>query len=259
MGVRTLAAWTNRQGNPLRFLVFADKVLPFVVVATILLFAAGFYYAMFASPADYQQSDYVRIMYVHVPAAWLSMMVYVFMASAGLGTLIWRHPTADVAARAAAPIGAVFAFLTLVTGALWGQPTWGTWWEWDARLTSMLILFLMYVGLILLRNAIEPQSQAATVCAALTLVGIVIIPIIKFSVDWWYTLHQGASVFRTDGSAIHPSMLLPLMLMAFAYLGLFIALLLMRMKNDIQSKKIERLKRQIAYAEGGVSDAILGR
>ena len=249
MAVRTLAAWTNRQGNPLRFTAFADKVLPYLIVVTTLLFASGLYLALLASPADYQQSEYVRIMYVHVPAAWMSMFVYMFMASASLGTLIWRHPTADVAARAAAPIGAVFAFLTLLTGALWGQPTWGTWWEWDARMTSMLILFLMYVGLILLRNAIEPQSQAATVCAALTLVGVVIIPIIKFSVDWWYTLHQPASVFRMSGSTIHPAMLWPLALMALAYTSLFFVLLFMRMKNEIRMKKIERLKRQIAFSE----------
>lgn len=251
MAVKTLAAWTNRQGNPLRFSAFADKLLPFTIVATIGLFASGLYFALFNSPADYQQKDYVRIMYVHVPAAWLSMLAYMFMASAALGTLIWRHPTADVAARAAAPIGAVFAFLTLITGALWGQPTWGTWWEWDARMTSMLILFLMYVGLILLRNAIEPQSQAATLCAILTLVGIVILPIIKFSVDWWNTLHQGASVFTSEGPKIHPSMLLPLALMALAYTTLFATLVLMRMKNLIKLKKVERLKRQIAYAEGG--------
>ena len=249
MAVKTLAAWTNRQGNPLRFIAFADRVLPFLIIITALLFGTGLYFALLASPADYQQSEYVRIMYVHVPAAWMSQFVYVSMAVAALGTLIWRHPTADVAARAAAPIGAVFTFLALLTGALWGQPTWGTWWEWDARMTSTLILFLMYIGLILLRNVIEPQSQAATICAALTLVGVVIIPIIRFSVDWWYTLHQPASVFRASGSTIHPDMLWPLALMALAYTTLFFVLLFMRMKNDIHAKKVERLKRQIAFAE----------
>lgn len=220
-----------------------------MVILTVLLFTVGLYFSLFASPEDYQQGQTVRIMYVHVPAAWLSMQTYLFMAIAGLGTLVWRHPTADVAARAAAPIGAAFTFLALVTGALWGKPMWGTWWVWDARLTSVLILFLMYIGLMLLREAIDSKTEAATLCASLTIVGVVIIPIIKFSVDWWNTLHQPASVLRADGASIHASMLLPLIIMALAYTSFFIVLLLMRMQNDIESHKVDRLKRQLAFSD----------
>ena len=175
------------------------------------------------------------------------MQTYIFMAITSFGILVWRHPVADVAAKSAAPIGAAFTFLALFTGAVWGKPMWGTWWVWDARLTSVLILFLMYIGLIMLRGLIQSASRGAIVTSVLTLAGIVIIPVIKFSVEWWNTLHQPASVFRSEGSAIHPSMLWPLLIMALAYTSLFVLILLMRMKNEIRQRRIVRLERQLAF------------
>ena len=169
------------------------------------------------------------------------------MAITSFGILVWRHPVADVAAKSAAPIGAAFTFLALFTGAVWGKPMWGAWWVWDARLTSVLILFLMYIGLIMLRGLIQSASRGAIVTSVLTLAGIVIIPVIKFSVEWWNTLHQPASVFRSEGSAIHPSMLWPLLIMALAYTSLFVLILLMRMKNEIRQRRIDRLERQLAF------------
>jgi heme exporter protein C len=166
-------------------------------------------YMSFAAPEDYQQGITVRIMFIHVPAAWLAMMCYSVMAVASLGTLVWRHPLADVAAKTALPIGAAFTFLSLLTGSLWGRPMWGTWWVWDARLTSVFVLFLMYLGLMALHRAMDDPARAARPAAVLTLVGFINIPIIKFSVDWWNTLHQPASVIRMDGPTIHPSMLYP--------------------------------------------------
>src|ERR1019366_7499754 len=189
--------------------------------------------AFFASPPDYQQGETVRIMYIHVPAAWLSMFGYGVMAVAAFGTLVWRHPLADVTARAAAPIGAAFTFLALVTGSLWGKPMWGTWWVWDARLTSELVLLLMYLGLIALWQAVEDPGRASRVAAVLTLVGSINLPIIKFSVDWWNTLHQGESIFRLDGSTIDASMLWPLGVMTLATTLLCAALLLGAMRNEI--------------------------
>ncbi len=184
--------------NPTRFLALTDRVLPWLAALTLLVFAAGLWLS-FTTEGDYQQGETVRIMYVHVPSAWLSMMCYTVMAISALGTLVWRHPLADVSARAAAPIGACFTFLALVTGSLWGKPMWGTWWVWDARLTSVFVLFLMYLGLIALNRAMDDPSRSARVSAVLILVGFVNIPIIKFSVEWWNTLHQPASVIRLAG------------------------------------------------------------
>jgi heme exporter protein C len=193
------------------------------------------------SPEDYQQGATVYIMYVHVPAAWLSMFTYAMMAASALGTLVWRHPLADVAARAAAPIGAAFTFLALVTGSLWGRPMWGTWWVWDARLTSVLVLFIMYLGLIALWRTIEDPARAARAAAVLILVGTVNLPIIKFSVDWWNTLHQPASVFRMDGPTIDASMLWPLLVMAVAFTLAMLALHLAAMRNEILRRRIRTL------------------
>ena len=165
------------------------------------------------APPDYQQGETVKIMFIHVPSAWLAMFGYMLIAVASLGTLIWRHPLADVAAKTAAPIGATFTFIALVTGSLWGKPMWGTYWVWDARLTSMLVLFLLYLGLIALWQAIEEPGRAGRAAAILALVGAINIPIIKFSVDWWNTLHQPASVFRMGGSTIDPALLTPLFVM----------------------------------------------
>lgn len=235
--------------NPTRFLGLAARVLPWFAGLTVLLFAVGLYLS-FATEGDYQQGETVRIMYVHVPSAWLSMMCYSVMAISALGTLVWRHPLADVAARAAAPIGASFTFLALVTGSLWGKPMWGTWWVWDARLTSVFVLFLMYLGLIALNSAMDEPGKAAKVSAVLILVGFVNIPIIKFSVEWWNTLHQPASVLRLGGSAIDPEFLTPLMVMAMAFTMLFFTLHIAAMRNEIWRRRVTSMRRQAARSAG---------
>jgi heme exporter protein C len=234
--------------NPTRFLAFSGRILPWLWGAALLGLVVGLYLAFFVAPPDYQQGETVRIMFIHVPSAWLSMFGYGLMAVAALGTLVWRHPIADVAARSIAPVGAAFTFLALVTGSLWGRPMWGTYWVWDARLTSVLILFLMYLGLIALWRAVEDPGRAARVVAVLTLVGVVNLPIIKFSVDWWNTLHQPASVFRVGGPTIDPSMLWPLLIMALAMTFLFLALAIMAMRNEILRRRIRTL--QLAAAAG---------
>jgi heme exporter protein C len=179
----------------------------------------------------------------------MSMFVYAGMSLSALGTLIFRHPMADVAQKAAAPLGAGFTLLCLVTGSLWGKPMWGTWWEWDARMTSVLVLFLIYIGVIALWQSIEEPNRAGRAVAILTLVGAVYLPIIKFSVDWWSTLHQPASVFRLDGPTIHGSMLGPLMIMGIAFLLLYITLLLLLMRAEIMNRRAERLELLAAEAE----------
>ena len=235
--------------NPTRFLALASRVIPWVAAITAILFAAGLCLC-FATKGDYQQGETVRIMYVHVPAAWLSMMCYTVMAVSAVGTLVWRHPLADVAARAAAPIGASFTFLALVTGSLWGKPMWGTWWVWDARLTSVFVLFLMYLGLIALNRAMDEPSKAAKVSAVLILVGFVNIPIIKFSVEWWNTLHQPASVLRLRGSAIDPEFMQPLLVMAVAFTMLFFTLHIAAMRNEIWRRRVTSMRRQAARSTG---------
>jgi len=232
-----MAGLTNL-ANPTRFLAFSARVLPWLWGLAAILFAIGLYLALFASPADYQQGDSVRIMYIHVPSAMLAMGCYAFMALAALGTLVWRHPLADVAARSAAPLGAAFTFLGLVTGSIWGKPMWGAYWVWDARLTSFLVLFIMYLGLIALWRAFEDPARAGRVVAILILVGSINIPIIKFSVEWWNTLHQGESIFRMDGPSIDPSMLWPLFIMLAAFGLLFAALLLAAMCAEIFRRRI---------------------
>ncbi len=237
--------------NPTRFMTLAGRVLPFLWAAAILVLGTGLYLGLFVAPPDYQQGETVRIMFIHVPAAWLSMFGYGLMAASALGTLVWRHPLADVAARAIAPIGAGFTLIALVTGSLWGKPMWGTWWEWDARLTSVLVLFLMYLGLIALWNAIEDPNRAGRVAAVLILVGSVNIPIIKFSVEWWNTLHQGASVFRMGGSTIDPSLLYPLLISAVGATLLFLALVVMAMRNEILRRRIRALRLVAASGPAG--------
>ena len=224
--------------NPARFLAFSTPLQPWLWAFAALLFAVGLYLSLFVAPADYQQGDSVRIMYVHVPAAILAMACYMMMAVAALGTLVWRHPLADVAAKSAAPLGATFTFLGLVTGSIWGKPMWGTWWVWDARLTSFLVLFIMYLGLIALWRAFEDPARAGRIVAVLLLVGAINIPIIKFSVDWWNTLHQPASILRVGGPSIHPTMLYPLLVMLGAFATLFVALLLTGMRAEIFRRRI---------------------
>ncbi|KSV93598.1 heme ABC transporter permease [Sinorhizobium sp. GL28] len=235
--------------NPTRFLALADRLLPWLAGLTALFFAVGLWLS-FATEGDYQQGETVRIMYVHVPAAWLSMMCYSVMALAALGTLVWRHPLADVSSRAAAPIGACFTFLALVTGSLWGKPMWGTWWVWDARLTSVFVLFLMYLGLMALNRAIDDPARSSKVSAVLVLVGFVNIPIIKFSVEWWNTLHQPASVMRLDGPTIDPEFLWPLIVMAVAFTLLFFTLHIAAMRNEILRRRVMALRRLAARSAG---------
>ena len=227
--------------NPSRFLRFTARALPWLAVATAAAFVAGLWLTLQA-PDDYQQGATVKIMFIHVPNAWLSMMVWGAMSVAAFGTLVWRHPLADVAAKCAAPLGAAFTFLALVTGSLWGRPMWGTYWVWDARLTSVLVLFLMYLGVIALWRTVEDPSRAARAAAILTLVGAINLPIIKFSVDWWNTLHQPSSVLRLAGPAIHPSILMPLMVMALAFTLLFVTLHVAAMRNDILRRRVRTLR-----------------
>ena len=228
--------------NPTRFTRLAGRVQPWAAGLTVVLLLIGLYLALIQAPADYQQGDTVRIMFVHVPAAWMAMFCYSFLAVASAIALIWRHPLADLAAKASAPIGASFTFLALVTGSIWGKPMWGTWWVWDARLTSVLILFFLYLGYMALWEAIEDGQKAGKAAAVLALVGAVNVPIIKFSVDWWNTLHQPASVMRMDGPAIHPSMLWPLLIMALAFQTYFVTLLLARMRMELNLRRIRALR-----------------
>jgi len=227
--------------NPSRFLAFVHRVLPWLAAATVIAFAVGLTQA-FHAPDDYQQGATVKIMYLHVPAAWLSMFVWGLMSVSALGTLVWRHPLADVAAKSAAPIGAAFTLVCLITGALWGRPMWGTYWVWDARLTSVFVLFLMYLGVIALYFTAEEPSRAARLAAILTLVGAVNLPIIKFSVDWWNTLHQPASVIRMGAPTIDPSLLKPLLMMAVASMLLFATLHLAAMRNEILRRRVRTLR-----------------
>ena len=213
----------------------------------LAVLAVGFYMA-FAAPEDYQQGITVRIMYIHVPFAWLAMFCYSLMAISALGTLVWKHPLADVALKSAAPIGAAFTALALFTGSVWGKPMWGTWWVWDARLTSVFILLLMYLGIIALTRAMDDPGRSARAAAILTLVGFVNIPIIKFSVDWWNTLHQPASVFRLDGPTIHASLLWPLLICALGFTLLFVTLHLMAMRADIWRRRVVAMRRLSARA-----------
>lgn len=236
--------------NPKRFMALSGALLVPFWVLTVLLLAAGLWFALVASPPDYQQGETVRIMYVHVPSAWLAMFGYSIMAVASAVALIFRHPLADVCAKSAAPVGASFTFLALVTGSLWGQPMWGTWWEWDARMTSVLILFFLYLGYIALWATIEEPTRAARAAAVLALVGAINIPIIRYSVVWWNTLHQPASVIRMDGPTIAPAMLLPLMLMAVGFTLLFVTLLMVRMRAEILRRRVRTLR--LAQAASGV-------
>jgi len=227
--------------NPTRFMQLAGRVLPWLSGAAALLLAVGLYLAWFEAPADYQQGETVRIMFLHVPAAWLALFFYMVMSASALGSLVWRHPLADVSQKAAAPIGASFTLICLLTGSLWGKPMWGTYWVWDARLTSVLVLFLMYCGVLALWRTIEDPSRAARAVSILTLVGALNVPIVKFSVDWWNTLHQPASVFRLDGPTIHPSMLYPLLVMAVGFTLLGLALHMAGMMTEILRRRVRTL------------------
>ncbi len=231
-----------RFANPARFMRLSAAMLPWCVGATALLLAGGLVLALVVSPPDYQQGEAVRIMYVHVPAAYLASLAYVVVALASATTLIWRHPLADIAAQEAAPLGAGFTLICLITGSLWGEPMWGTWWVWDARLTSVLVLFFLYLGYIALVHAFDDPTRGARAGAILALVGVVNLPIIKFSVDWWSTLHQPESIFRLGGPTIAAAMLWPLAVMALGFTLFFITLLLVRMRGRLLAAKIRALR-----------------
>jgi len=238
----------HRFANPARFLRISHIILPWAAGATVVLMIVGLYLSLFASPADYQQGDTVRIMYIHVPAAWMALFVYTNMAVAAAVGLVWKHPLADLFTKAAAPIGASFTALCLITGSLWGEPMWGTWWVWDARLTSVLILFFLYLGYMALVNAFDDPTRGAKAGAILVLVGVVNVPIIKFSVDWWNTLHQPASVVRMGGPSIDPSMLWPLLMMGLAFTAYFVTVVLLRVRSEIAARKIQTLR--LTQAQG---------
>ena len=227
--------------NPTRFLRIADRALPWLIAATVIAFVFGLARALNA-PDDYQQGATVKIMFLHVPSAWLGMMGWALMSVTALGTLVWRHPLADVAGKAAAPIGAAFTLICLVTGSLWGRPTWGTYWVWDARLTSELVLFLLYLGVLALYWTAEDPGRGARAAAILALVGAVNLPIIKFSVDWWNSLHQGESIFRASGPTIDWSILWPLIIMAVAFTLLFFTLHLAAMRNEILRRRVRTMQ-----------------
>ena len=228
----------HRFANPGRFMRMASAVLPWSTAATILLIATGLVWGLFFSPPDYQQGESVRIIYVHVPSAWMALFIYTCMALASASALIWRHPLGDLVARAASPIGACFTFIALVTGSLWGKPMWGTWWVWDARLTSMLILFFLYLGHMALLNAFDDANRGNRAAAILAIVGFINVPIIKFSVDWWNTLHQPESVFRLGGPTIDPSILWPLLIMGLGFTFFFVTLLLLRVRSEFLAARL---------------------
>lgn len=232
----------HRFANPAKFTRLADRILPWAIFAMLFAFAAGLYYALFNSPADYQQGESVRMMYVHVPAAWSAMFIYAFIAVASFTALVWRHPLALIAGRAAAPIGAMITALALITGSLWGKPMWGTYWEWDGRMTSVLVLFFLYIGYMALWQALDEEEKAGRAASILALVGVVNLPIIKFSVEWWNTLHQPASVMRADGPTMPAEMLTPLLIMGVAYQLYFLVVVLWRMKLEINNRKISVMR-----------------
>ena len=232
----------HKFANPARFMRIAEPILPWTSVGALAAILLALYFGIFDSPADYQQGETVRIMYVHVPAAWMALFAYTLMALASGSFLIWKHPLADLSAQAAAPIGAGFTAIALVTGALWGQPMWGTWWVWDARLTSVLILFFLYLGYMALVNGFDDPERGSRMGAILALVGFVNVPIIKFSVDWWNTLHQPASISRLDAPAIDTSMMIPLLLMAIGFKLFFISILILRIKIQLLKKRIRSIQ-----------------
>ena len=230
---------TRHLMNPGKFLQLAEFLQPFCALGTVLCFAYGLHLALWQSPADYQQGEMVRVMYIHVPAAWMSLMLYAAMAiAAGIG-IVARTPVADIFCTAAAPVGAMLTALCLITGSIWGKPTWGAWWVWDARLTSVLILFLLYCGYIILRHAFDDHERGSKAAAILLFVGVVNLPIVHFSVNWWHSLHQPASVLRAGGTAIAPTMLKPLLIMALAYMFYAALMILIRMRAIIFARRIE--------------------
>lgn len=231
--------WTffHKLASPKYFYRISGKLIPWLGTITAVLFVSGLYFGLFKAPPDYQQGESYRIMFVHVPAAWMSLFIYTFMAVLYAIHLIWNIKLADIMASSSAAMGASFTFLALATGSLWGKPMWGTWWVWDARLTSELILLFLYLGYIALVSAIEDKRTAARAGGLLILVGVVNIPIIHYSVEWWNTLHQGPTVTKLDKPSIHPSMLLPLLLMALAFQCYYFTLVLVRARTELLERE----------------------
>ena len=239
---------TQKLANPTRFMDLSGRIMPWLAVASAATIAAALYLAFFVAPPDYQQGHTVKIMFIHVPAAWLSMMAYAMIAASSFGLLVFRHPLADVSAKAAAPIGAAFTLLALVTGSLWGKPMWGAYWVWDARLTSVLLLFFLYLGLMALRSSMDDEALAAKLTAVLALVGVVLLPIIKFSVDWWNTLHQPSTGLT---STVHSSIRTPLLVAAIGFSLLFFAMHLKAMRNEVLRRRVKALRMaEVERAQG---------
>lgn len=230
----------NYLANPVRFLKVARIATPIFALVAVLAFAYGLYLALIVSPPDYQQGDGVRMMYVHVPAAWCAMMAYTALTIASFASFVWRHPLADLAAKSFAVPGLAFTFLCLFTGALWGKPTWNTWWQWDGRMTSVLVLFFIYLAYLSVGSLIAEQKKANRFAAILAMVGFVNIPIIKFSVEWWNSLHQPATISNIGAPGLPPELLLPLMTMMLGYTALFIWLSLRYMQGKLNSAKATR-------------------
>jgi len=238
--------WFHKLGSPPHFYLIAGKWIPWLTALFLMLLLAGLYGGLIVAPADYQQGDSYRIIFVHVPSAWMSLFIYMVMAFCGAIIIVWRMKLAEVVLISSAPIGASFTFLALVTGSLWGKPMWGTYWVWDARLTSELILLFLYLGIIGLHNAIDDKRVAARAVAILAIVGVVNIPIIHFSVEWWNSLHQGPTVTKLDKPSIHYSMLIPLLLMALAFQVYYVLVLFEKCRGELlqrerNSKWVEEL------------------
>lgn len=227
----------HQMGSPRYFYDVAGKLVPWFMVSFLITLVLGVYYGLFVAPADYQQGESYRIMYIHVPAAWMSMFIYVVMAVSGLISLVWRIKMTEVVVISSATVGASFTFLALATGSLWGKPMWGTWWVWDARLTSELLLLFLYLGIIALHSAIEDKRVAARAVSILALVGVVNIPIIHYSVEWWNTLHQTASVTKMGKPSMDTSMLMPLLIMAISFKLYYGAVVLMRARAEIVERE----------------------
>ena len=243
-----MSGW-HRFANPSRFARLSARILPWVLGLTAILMAAGLYLGLIWSPPDYQQGETVRIMYVHVPAAWMALFIYVLMAAFSAGGLIWRHPLSDIAAKSCAPLGAGFTVIALASGALWGEPMWGTWWEWsDARLTSVFVLLLLYLGYMALWQVIEDPTKAARAAAILALVGVINVPLIHYSVEWWNTLHQPASVLKAGGPSIAGPLLWPLLVMAVAFNFFFVTVLLWRIRGEVTERRVRALQMMQAGA-----------
>lgn len=237
--------WINAVANPAQFLKFSDIVVPWLGLLALIGLLTGLYWAFFKTPLEEEMGKTVLIMFVHVPAAWIAQMCYGLIAASSFGLLVWRHPLADVSAKAAAPIGAIITFLCLVTGSLWGRPDWGTYWQWDLRMTSVLVLFFLYIGLITLRNAIDEEVQAGKITAILALVGVILLPVIKFSVEWQQSaLHQKAGIIRGEVSVDY---LIPLFIMALSYTLLFFYLHMKAMRAEIFRRRAASQQRRRAF------------